>query len=277
MRRRSLLITVLASVAAIAAGIVLSYVIQWFPASASTQAKETDTLYHVLVIASVPIFVLVVATILYCVWNFRMRPGQEREDGPPIHGHTGLEVLWTAVPALLVIGLVAYSFVVLHENERRPAGPQLNVVVNARQFAWSFDYPTSVTGGAPVSSDELYLPKGESVLFAIRSADVIHGFWVPAFRVQIDAVPGITTKLRATPDELGNFAVVCTILCGAGHSLMRAPVHVVTPAAFHTWLSSQPHSSGSAGAFGAAPGTSTGGSAGSGSNEGTVGEGTGAG
>jgi cytochrome c oxidase subunit II len=239
MRRRSLAITVVASLLAIAAGIALSYVIHWFPKAASVQAHNTDTLYHVLVIATIPIFVLVVAVILYCAWQFRMRPGEELKDGPPIHGNTGLEVLWTAVPAVLVIGLVAYSFVVLHENETRPKGRELVLAVTGRQFQWSFEYPKSVTGGAPINSYQLYLPDDEPVLFKIHSEDVIHGFWIPAFRVQIDAVPGITTTLRATPDRLGTYPVVCTILCGAGHSLMRTNVHVLRPARFRSWLASQ--------------------------------------
>ena len=248
MRRRSLLITVVAAVVAIAAGIVLSYVIHWFPSQASTQAQNTDTLYHVLTIASVPIFVLVVAVILYCVWEFRMRPGEELKDGPPLHGHTGLEVLWTAVPAALVIGLVSYSFVILHENETRPKGQEIVVQVNGRQFQWSFEYPRSVTGGGPVTSDQLYLPDGEAVIFKIHSADVLHGFWVPDFRLQIDAVPGITTSLRATPDRLGTYPVVCTVLCGAGHSLMRTNVHVLKPEAFRAWVASKASSSTGAGA-----------------------------
>ena len=99
----------------------LSYAIHWFPVAASTQAKNTDRLYHVLVIASIPIFVLVVSVILYCVWQFRMKPGEELKDGPPIHGNTRLEVFWTALPAVLLLGLVVYSFVVLHENEKKPA------------------------------------------------------------------------------------------------------------------------------------------------------------
>src|SRR5580692_6116935 len=117
--RRSVILTAIAGVVATAIGIVLSFVIHWFPPQASAQAKNTDRLYHVLVIASIPIFVLVATVILYCVWKFRMRPGQELMDGPPMHGNTRLEVFWTALPAALVLSLVSYSFVVLHENEKK--------------------------------------------------------------------------------------------------------------------------------------------------------------
>jgi cytochrome c oxidase subunit 2 len=239
LSRRSVVLTIVAAVVATAIGIVLSYVIHWFPVQASTQAHETDTLYHVLVIASVPIFVLVVTVILFSVWQFRMKPGQETQDGPPIHGNTRLEVIWTAIPAMILLGLVSYSFVVLHNNEKKPAGQEMVVEVTGQQFAWSYEYPTSVTGGAPLKTTQLYVPENQSVFFKIRSVDVIHAFWIPAFRLQIDAVPGVTTSYRATPDRLGSYPVVCNLLCGVGHGLMRSTIHVVTPERFHTWLKSQ--------------------------------------
>jgi cytochrome c oxidase subunit 2 len=239
MSKRSLPLTIAAALIAIAIGIWLSYTIHWFPAQASTQAKETDTLYHVLVIASIPIFVLVVTVILYSVWQFRMKPGEELKDGPPIHGNTRLEVVWTAIPAAILLGLVSYSFVVLHNNEKKPSTPEIQLNVTGQQFAWRYEYPPSVTGGAALQSTQLYVPENESVYFNIKSVDVIHAFWIPAFRLQIDAVPGITTHYRATPDRLGSYPVVCNLLCGLGHSLMRSTIHVVPPAQFQAWLKSQ--------------------------------------
>jgi len=92
----------------------------------------------------------------------------------------------------------------------------------------------------------------------MRSKDVIHAFWVPAFRIQEDVVPGITTHWRATPDRLGSYPVVCNLLCGLGHSLMRSTVHVVTPTQFHAWLNSQASASSGGSAGGAAAAGSTG-------------------
>lgn len=234
-KQRSMILTLVAAVVAIAIGVVLSYVIHWFPVQASTQAHNTDRLYHVLVDASIPIFVLVVSVILFCAWQFRMKPGEELKDGPPIHGNTRLEVVWTTIPAVILLALVSYSFVVLHDNEKKPA-QEINVGVTGQQFAWSFQYPPSVTGGKPVESDQLYLPEGESAKFDMHSKDVIHAFWIPAFRLQEDVVPGITTNWRVTPDRLGTYPIVCNLLCGLGHSLMRAQVHVVPQAQFQQWL-----------------------------------------
>jgi cytochrome c oxidase subunit 2 len=85
----------------------------------------------------------------------------------------------------------------------------------------------------------LYLPSGRPVVFKLTSLDVIHSFFVPEFSEKLDAVPGITTTLRVTPNRIGNYPAECTELCGAGHSLMRAAVHVVSQSQFNSWLSSQ--------------------------------------
>jgi cytochrome c oxidase subunit II len=256
-RQRSIALAVVLGLIATAIGIYLSYLIHWFPVQASTQARNTDRLYHVLVIATIPIFVLVVTVILYSVWQFHMRPGEELKDGPPIHGNTRLEVIWTALPAILLLGMVGYSFVVLAENEKKPAR-EIDIGVTGQQFVWTYQYPPSVTGGAPLNSYKLYVPEGESVQFEMRSKDVIHAFWIPAFRIQQDVVPGIVTHWRATPDRLGSYPVVCNLLCGVGHSLMRSTVHVVPEAQFRAWLKSQETTASTGSVGGSASGRATG-------------------
>ena len=180
-----------------------------------------------------PIFVLVEVVVLFSVWKFRMRPGQELEDGPPIHGNTRLEVIWTAIPALILVGLCGYAYKVLQDIEEKPKN-EIVVNVTGQQFAWTFDYAGQK---AKVSSEQLYLPEGTSVEFHVRSKDVIHDFWVPEFRQKIDAVPGITTKYRITPNRLGAYPVVCAELCGLGHSTMRQTVHVLPRQEFDSWMS----------------------------------------
>jgi cytochrome c oxidase subunit 2 len=226
----------LIGVIAVAIAIPAALLIPWFPADASTQASNVRTLYDVLLIVSIPIFVLVETVIGYSIWKFRMRPGEEEKDGPPIHGNTRLEVVWTALPAILILGLCTYAYTVLRSNEKTHPGAML-VNVTERQFAFEFSYPEA--GGKQIVTPELYLPKDDPVVFKLRSLDVIHSFFVPQFSEKIDAVPGITTTLRVTPTRIGTYAAECTELCGPGHSLMRAAVRVVTPAAFKTWLGSQ--------------------------------------
>jgi cytochrome c oxidase subunit II len=224
-------------VIAAAIGIVLALIIPWFPSKGSVQAGRVHTLYDVLIIATVPIFVLVETVVLFSVWKFRMRPGQEDLDGPPIHGNTRLEVVWTALPAVLILGLVTYSYTVLRANENTKKN-EMTVNVTTRQFAFEFSYPSA--GGKQIFSSELYLPVNQPVVFKIRSLDVIHSFFVPNFSEKLDAVPGIVTTLRVTPNTVGVYPVECTELCGAGHSLMRSSAHVVTRASFESWLRSQP-------------------------------------
>jgi cytochrome c oxidase subunit 2 len=236
MQKRLLLQMLVIAVIASAIGIAVALSINWFPVAAATRAKPVDDLYDVLLIVSVPIFVLVEVVVLFSVWKFRMRPGEEEKDGPPIHGNTMLEIIWTAVPALLIFGLVAYAYTVLHDIEAKKPNT-LTVNVTGQQFAWSFRY--GLPGGRSLNSDVLYLPDGRPILFRVHSTDVIHSFFVPAFRSKIDAVPGITTTIRVTPSRIGDYQVVCAELCGLGHSTMRAPVRVVAPAQFTNWLARQ--------------------------------------
>ncbi len=255
MNRRALIPTVTAALIATAIGIFLGLgVINWFPVQASAQAHNTDRLFYVLLVASIPIFVLVTTVILYSVWQFRMRPGQELQDGAPIHGNTRLEFIWTVIPAVLILGLVSYSFVILHDNEKKPPGAEIQVGVVGQQFAWSFAYPPARPGAGVPTTTVLYLPQNESVHFNMVSKDVIHAFWIPAFRLQEDVVPGITTHYRVTPTRLGTYTVVCNLLCGVGHALMRAKVVVLPQARFSTWLAAQQATAG-AGPAGSSAGT----------------------
>ena len=238
MRKHPLLQMLVIGVIATAILIPVALIIPWFPTDASKQASNTRTLYDVLLIASVPIFVLVETVVLYSVWKFRMKPGEELKDGPPIHGNTRLEVVWTALPAVLLISLVTYAYITLRQNEASQKG-EMTINVTERQFAFEFSYPINGSETNQVVSPDLYLAKGQPVVFKIRSLDVIHSFFVPNFSEKIDAVPGITTSLRVTPTRIGTYPVECTELCGAGHSLMRTAAYVVTPAKFQAWLRAQ--------------------------------------
>jgi cytochrome c oxidase subunit 2 len=232
---------ILVGTIASAIGIAAALLINWFPPSASTQAGPIDTLWDVLLIVSIPVFVLVSIVVLYSVKLFRVRPGQENQDGEPIHGSTRLEVIWTAAPAIVIAILVVYAYLVLHDIEKAPANAsqEMHVHVVAEQFAWHFEYKTA--DGKTVKSNFLYLPIDKSVKFDINAKDVLHDFWVPAFRMKIDAVPGITTTYRVTPNRLGTYPVVCAELCGAGHAFMRSRATVLSAADFTAWLDKLAH------------------------------------
>ncbi len=229
-------------VVAAAIGIVIGLLIPWFPPAAAKQAHTIDTLYYVLICVTVPIFVLVTTVVLYSAFRWRMRPGEERLDGPPIHGNTQLEVIWTALPSALIAALVVYAAIVLHDIGVKQPG-EIPIGVTGQQFEWTFSYPTYHDAqGKPIVAYQLYLPINQPVNFEIHSVDVIHTFWVPAFRIQEDAVPGLTTNFRATPDRLGSYPIICNQLCGYGHSTMRSTLHIVSRAVFNTWLAEHGYS-----------------------------------
>ena len=239
MRKRPLLQMLVIGVIATAILIPIALIIPWFPTDASKQASNVRTLYDVLLIATVPIFVLVETVVLYSVWKFRMRPGEELKDGPPIHGNTRLEVVWTALPAVLLISLCTYAYITLRHNEASQKG-EMTVNVTERQFAFEFSYPINGSETNQVVSPDLYLPKGQPVVFKIRSLDVIHSFFVPDFSEKIDAVPGITTSAARHADPARD-------LPGRVHRAVRrrpladadGRVRGDAPAAFQAWLRSQ--------------------------------------
>jgi cytochrome c oxidase subunit 2 len=237
LRRHPLAQMLAIGLVASAAGVALALAIDWFPVAGSAQADDIDTLYDVLLICSVPVFVMVMTVVLYEVWRFRVRPGDELRDGPPIHGNTRLEVIWTAIPAIMMVSLCVYAFEVLRDVESADAKPR-TVVVKGQQFAWSFEYP-GAGGAKKVVSNELVLPVGQQVDFKIDAEDVLHSFWVPAMRLKMDAVPGIITKVRWTPIRRGSYEVVCAELCGIGHATMRQTARIVTQAQFAAWMRRQ--------------------------------------
>jgi cytochrome c oxidase subunit 2 len=210
---------------------IVAFVFQWLPTSASVEFDRIQDVYWFATAIAIGIFSLVSGVVIFSVWKWRVAPDDDA-DGPPIHGHTGLEILWTAVPAVLVVAIGIVSAVVLAKNGEAGNKPPLEVQVVGQQFTWKFvypDYDNRTTG-------ELVLPLGRQTRFTMTSVDVIHSFWVPQFGQKMDAVPGIETKILVTPNRLGDFSVVCAELCGLGHATMRAKARVVTPAQFIAWV-----------------------------------------
>jgi cytochrome c oxidase subunit 2 len=220
---------ILLGIVASAIGVAICLQIDWFPVQGSNQAKDIDTLYDVLMIVSVPVFVLVMTVAIYCVIAFRAKPG-DRGDGAHIHGNTRLEIVWVTIPFIIVTALAVYGWIVLDDIEAKQQN-ELVVDVTGQQFTWTFEYKAE-----KVKSTELVLPKDRPVFFKIHANDVLHSFWVPDFRMKQDAVPGITTNTRVTPNSLGTYPVVCAELCGIGHATMRQQVRVVPADEWEAWV-----------------------------------------
>jgi cytochrome c oxidase subunit 2 len=212
---------------------LVAVLFQWLPDSATVEFDRIQDIYWFATWMSVVIFALVSAVIVFSVWKWRVPPDDDAE-GPPIHGHTGLEIVWTAVPAVLVIALGIVSAVVLSQNGNA-GNDTLQVNAIGQQFAWKFQYPEL----GEFETGELVLPVDQQAEFTMEAVDVIHSFWVPNFGQKMDAVPGIETTILVTPTRTGEFQVVCAELCGLGHATMRAKARVVTQAEFDRWIQEQ--------------------------------------
>jgi cytochrome c oxidase subunit II len=230
---RSTLIRLVAAMFALT--VVISVVmvqIDWNGTAGSTEADDIDLLLNVMIVLSAFVYSIVLVMLGYSIWRYRAKPGDE-SDGEPIHGNTRLEIAWTLIPTIIVLFGAGYSWFILDKIEAREAD-RLEVDVTAQQFAWRFEYPEE-----GVTSTELHVPVDRQVELNLEAIDVIHSFWVPEWRVKKDAVPGITTSVVATPDREGRFEVICTELCGIGHSTMRAPAIVESQEDFDRWIADQ--------------------------------------
>ena len=244
MRRGA--IVALISIALVVAAITtaIAYFVDWLPEQASEERQGIDLVFWVTVAICIFFFAIVAAVSIYAGVKFRVRPDDE-SDGPPIHGHTGLEIMWTAIPTVCVTVIAVLSAVVLAQNDS-PKGEPLRVEVLGQQYAWQFTYPDQ--GG--IKATNLYVPIDRSTKLVLRARDVLHSFWVPEFGQKQDAVPGIITTLVITPTRTGEYRVICTELCGLGHALMRTRAIVLSQADFDKWASEQPRRGGSAGGGG---------------------------
>ena len=226
------MISIALVVAAITTGI--AYFVDWLPEQASEERQGIDLVFWVTVAICIFFFAVVAAVSIYSGVKFRVKP-DDLSDGPPIHGHTGLEIVWTAVPTICVTVIAVLSAVVLAQNDSSKGKP-LRVEVLAQQYAWQFTYPEE--GG--IKTTNLYLPIDRSTKLELTARDVLHSFWVPEFGQKQDAVPGIVTTVVITPTKTGEYRLICTELCGLGHALMRTRAIVLSQADFAAWTKKQP-------------------------------------
>lgn len=209
--------------------VATALLLDWIPPVASEQGDRVDDLLWFVIWASIGIFTLVATVLIYSIFRFRAAPGDE-SDGPPTHGHTTLEVVWTIIPALLLAVVAVWAYIVLSDNEAL-ASDRAVVNVTAQQFTWEYEYPDGSVG-----TGDLHLPVGKQVELKMRSKDVIHSFYVAEFHVKEDVVPGITTNLIINPTKTGTYQVICAELCGVGHGVMRSRVIVQTQHDYDAWL-----------------------------------------
>lgn len=240
---RNMLIAIVAIVAALLA--VGGYLIAQltplaFPDQASAESRQIDELFKLLLGIGGAIFLLVQGALLYSVIRFRRRKGDDG-DGATVHGNVTLELIWTAVPSVIVLGLVLYSYQVWVDIQEPKEDEQV-VHVQGKRFAWTFQYDDprldqieAEGEDVRINANTLHTYAGQPVKLVMETQDVIHSFWVPEMRLKQDLLPGRTTEVRFTPvapeDKASSdfplrYRVVCTELCGSGHGNMWAYIYV---------------------------------------------------
>lgn len=203
----------------------------WFTEAVTQEGDQIGTLFNWVLVLCGVLFVGIHAVMIYFVIAYREGVLEETSG---LHGHLGIELTWTIVPTVIMVLLGVYTFNVYSQVIAPPEGNPLRVEVNSLQFAWQVHYP----GSDIQMSNRMVLPTDRAVTFHFESEDVLHSFFVPAFRVKQDVVPGMTTRMNVSGiRKTGQYDIRCAELCGVGHYRMTADLTVVTPKQFREWKS----------------------------------------
>ena len=229
----------------------------WAPEAATVGAKKIDTLLNFIFYLTAAVFVLTQVVYIYYLVKYRKRPGSKAYYS---HGNNKLEIIWTAIPTAIFLGLVIYSNRLWAELHSPPPEDSVKVDVVSYQFGWDMRYagadgelgkvdvhsysvdnrfglvPDDPAGDDDFSTTELVIPVNRPVHIYLNSRDVIHSFYVPEFRLYQAAVPGRTIAwVWFEPTRTGNFELACSQICGSGHYNMKAPIRVVSQEEFEKW------------------------------------------
>ena len=256
------------------AGVAITLISLWYgqnhglmPVAASEGATQVDDLFNFMMTIATGLFLLIEGVLVVMMIRFRRRRG-DTTDGPPIEGNVPLEILWTAIPTVIVFVLAIYSFEIYnnmggldpmasHDTGTQMAYQQEDLValspekqlalglgkspnqtesplvvdVNGIQYAWLFTYPEQ-----GITAGEMHIPINRPVQLNIHAGDVLHAFWLPEFRIKQDAVPGRDAQLTFAANRLGQYPIICAELCGAYHGGMKTNLYVETEAEYEEWV-----------------------------------------
>jgi cytochrome c oxidase subunit 2 len=198
----------------------------------SSNAHAIDEIYRAILGVTVTIFVLVGGWLVYSAIRFRERPGESYPEPPQMHGSTRLEIGWTIVPVLILVGLCAFTFYKLPTVQDVPKNAY-EVKVMAQQYGWTFTYPD---GKHPTAPNTLVIPAGTPIHLSLTSKDVIHDFWVEELAQKQDVFPNKTTHTWFDAHRAGTYEGQCAEFCGPGHAGMLIIVKVVSQADFDSYM-----------------------------------------
>ncbi|MBZ0156431.1 MAG: cytochrome c oxidase subunit II [Alphaproteobacteria bacterium] len=195
----------------------------------SNTAAKVDSTFLFIVGLSVALLVLITALMLFFVIKYNRKRHPVSEN---IEGNLPLEIIWTVIPTVIVLAMFYYGWSDFAYIRNAPEGA-LPVQVTGRNWSWHFTYENGM------QSDVLKVPRNKAVKLVLTSADVLHSFYIPAFRIKEDAVPGMKTRLWFIARDTGSYEIYCTEYCGTGHSHMRSKVVVLPEDEFESWHSGQ--------------------------------------
>jgi cytochrome c oxidase subunit 2 len=192
---------------------------------ASTIGAVDESLYYIAAFAFLLFF-----GIVFCLVYFASKYRASRHPAAvEIPGNAKLEVLWIVLPTLLALSMFLYGLTGYAFLRKAPAG-SLEIAVRSRQWSWSFEYPDGR------KSPDLVVPAGSDVRLTLSSDDVIHGFYLPGYRIQVDAVPGMKTYAWFKATRMGTYDILCTVYCGTDHSGMLAKLYVLSKERYDAWV-----------------------------------------
>jgi cytochrome c oxidase subunit 2 len=204
------------------------------PEPQTDSGEAISGLYWVVFTICAVVFVAVESALVLFVIRFRRRRGTpEAAEGPQIHGNTRLEIIWTIVPAVILVGIAVFTLSRIPAVEAK-SSDELVVRVEAHQFYWQYIYPNGA-----ISLDKLVLPVDQTAALELTTKDVNHSWWVPPLTGKMDAIAGQTNILRFKPEHTGTWEGQCAELCGIQHTVMYTEVTVVEQAEFDSWLEEQ--------------------------------------
>ena len=214
--------------------------------------REVGYLFKILITLGTFVFIFVEGILLYAIWRFRRKSDSDRPEH--VHGNTTLEILWTAIPALILAFIAVPTVQTIFKTQAVAKSDALQVQVIGHQWWWEFRYPQYNF----VTANELYLPIGRTVNFSLKSNDVLHSFSIPRLGGKRDLITNHENFLWFTPDSVGESAFngMCAEYCGASHANMRFKVFTVAPADFEAWTQHQQSMAAFGGIAPAAPATS---------------------
>jgi len=192
-------------------------------------AGQVDDVFIFITLLGLFFFVITQGCLIYFAWKYRRKRREEPAETPYITGSHLLETICVVIPSLAVLAIFIYGYLV-YRDIRTPPADAVEIQVTARQWLYQFTYPDGRT-----AVNEVRVPLDKPVKFLLKSADVLHGFYLPDFRVKQDIVPGVYTYLWLQPEREGRYDIFCTQYCGTGHSLMRAVMIVMSREDYEHW------------------------------------------